>query len=33
MTFKKEPSLFTLDGVDGFKIYESFSDSDELLKI
>ena len=30
--FKKEPSLFTWDGVDGFKIYESFSDSDKLLK-
>ena len=28
-----EPSLFTWDGVDGFKIYESFSDSDKLLKI
>jgi hypothetical protein len=23
--FKKEPSLFTWDGVDGFNIYESFS--------
>jgi hypothetical protein len=34
MTFlKKEPSLLTWDGVDGFKIYESFSDSDKLLKI
>ena len=36
MTFfkKKEPSLFTWDGVDGFKIYESFFDSDKLsLKI
>jgi hypothetical protein len=31
--FKKEPSLFTWDGVDGFKIYESFSDSDKLLQI
>jgi hypothetical protein len=31
--FKKEHSLFTWDGVDGFKIYESFSDSDKLLKI
>jgi hypothetical protein len=30
--FKKEPSLYTWDGVDGFKIYESFSDSDKLLK-
>jgi hypothetical protein len=29
----KEPSLFTGDGVDGFKIYESFFDSDKLLKI
>ena len=28
-----EPSLFTWDGVDGIKIYESFSDSDKLLKI
>jgi hypothetical protein len=35
MTFflKKEPSLFTWDDVDGIKIYESFSDSDKLLKI
>ena len=34
MTFlKKEPSLITWDGVDGFEIYESFSDSDKLLKI
>jgi transposase-like protein len=31
--FKKEPSLFTWDGVEGFKIYDSFSDSDKLLKI
>ena len=31
--FKQEPSLFTWDGVEGFKIYESFSDSDKLLKI
>jgi hypothetical protein len=34
MTFlKKEPSLLIWDSVDGFKIYESFSDSDKLLKI
>jgi hypothetical protein len=31
--FIKEPSLFTWDDVDGFKIYEHFSDSDKLLKI
>jgi hypothetical protein len=31
MTFlKKEPSLFTWDGVEVFKIYEGFSDSDKL---
>ena len=28
--FKKEPSLFTWDGVEGFKIYAGFSDSDKL---
>jgi hypothetical protein len=34
MTFFFEGTqLFTWDGVDGFKIYESFSDSDKLLKI
>jgi hypothetical protein len=31
--FKKEPSLFTWDGVDGFKIYECFFNSDTELQI
>jgi hypothetical protein len=36
MTFffkKRNPVYLLEDGVEGFRIYESFSDSDKLLKI